>query len=243
VKISLTQLKEDLNTSLTDSATQAEELSALRVDLSNAEERERESHRAQEALQKEHEQQMQELEEKHSRELSAVKAETESHNHELQELHTLLVGPQQGDRQQLDHSGLVQKMRKEIVKLKSQLSHEQNVSRNLKETMSSKMADYEQQEMQFHAEHEEEVRALRQQLVKQFEEMNRHYQQLLGEQDQQTSILLQDLVNRKADLEHQLQEKVEENYRQVTDLREEKRVLLHIIEQLCLEAGKPIDIV
>lgn len=59
----------------------------------------------------------------------------------------------------------------------------------------------------------------------------------------QTSILLQDLVNRKADLEHQLQEKVEENYRQVTDLREEKRVLLHIIEQLCLEAGKPIDIV
>lgn len=64
MKISLTQLKEDLNTSLTDSATQAEELSALRVDLSNAEERERESHRAQEALQKEHEQQMQELEEK-----------------------------------------------------------------------------------------------------------------------------------------------------------------------------------
>ena len=59
----------------------------------------------------------------------------------------------------------------------------------------------------------------------------------------QTSILLQDLVNRKADLEHQLQEKVEENYRQVTGLREEKRVLLHIIEQLCLEAGKPIDIV
>lgn len=64
MKISLTQLKEDLNTSLTDSVTQAEELSALRVDLSNAEERERESHRAQEALQKEHEQQMQELEEK-----------------------------------------------------------------------------------------------------------------------------------------------------------------------------------
>ena len=59
----------------------------------------------------------------------------------------------------------------------------------------------------------------------------------------QTSILLQDLVNRKADLEHELQETVEENYRQVTDLREEKRVLLHIIEQLCLEAGKPIDIV
>jgi len=182
----------------------------------------------------------------HSRELSAVKAEIASHNHELQELHTLLVGPQQGDRQQLDHFGLVQEMRKEIVKLKSQLSHEQNMSRNLKETMSSKMADYEQQEMQFHAEHEEEVTALYQQkheLVRQLEEMNQHYQQLLGEQDQQTSILLQDLVNRKADLEHQLQEKVEENYRQVTDLREEKRVLLHIIEQLCLEAGKPIDIV
>lgn len=57
----------------------------------------------------------------HSRELSAVKAEIASHNHELQELHTLLVGPQQGDRQQLDHSGLVQEMRKEIVKLKSQV--------------------------------------------------------------------------------------------------------------------------
>ena len=58
------QLKEDLNTSLTDSAQQAEEMSALRVDLSNAEERERGSHEAQEALRKEHEQQVQELEEK-----------------------------------------------------------------------------------------------------------------------------------------------------------------------------------
>ena len=50
------------------------------------------------------------------------------------------------------------------------------------------MADYEQQETQFHAEHEEEVRALYQQkqhLVRQFEEMNGHYQQLLEEQDQQ----------------------------------------------------------
>ena len=57
----------------------------------------------------------------HSRELSAVKAVIESHHQELQELHTFLVGPEQGDRRQLDHSGLVREMKREIVKLKSQV--------------------------------------------------------------------------------------------------------------------------
>ena len=56
--------------------------------------------------------------------------------------------------------------------------------------MSSKIADYDQQEQQFHAEHEEEVRALQQQkwqLQRQLEDLKGHYQQAVG-QDQQVCV-------------------------------------------------------
>ena len=62
----------------------------------------------------------------------------------------------------------------------------------------------------------------------------------------QNNILLQDLVNNKDDIERQLKEKTEELfhvYQQVADLMEEKKVLMDIIHQLCLEAGKQIDVV
>ena len=71
-----------------------------------------------------------------------------------------------------------------------QLSHEKNESLKLKETMSSKIADFDQQEQQFHAEHEEEVRALQQQkwqLQRQLEDLKGHYQQVVG-QDQQVCV-------------------------------------------------------
>ena len=52
----------------------------------------------------------------------------------------------------------------------------------------SKMEEHDQLDAQFQAEHEEEVRALRQQkqqLARQIEEIKTHYQQLINEQDKQ----------------------------------------------------------
>ena len=57
---------------------------------------------------------------------------------------------------------------------------------------------------------------------------------------------LHDLEERKADLEKELKQKTEEGYhvyQQVADLMEEKKVLMDIIHQLCVEAGRQIDVV
>lgn len=53
-------------------------------------------------------------------------------------------------------------------------------------------------------------------------------------------------MNSKAVTEKQLRDKSEEIlhvYQQVADLSEEKKVLIDIIKQLCLEAGRRIDLV
>jgi phage regulator Rha-like protein len=55
------------------------------------------------------------------------------------------------------------------------------------------MEEHELQEAQFTAEHEEEVRALRQQkhlLMKQLEEVQQHYQNILEDQGDQVGIIL-----------------------------------------------------
>lgn len=47
-------------------------------------------------------------------------------------------------------------------------------------------------------------------------------------------------------MEKQLKEKTEEVYhvyQQVADLMEEKKVLMDIVHQLCVEAGRQIDVV
>ncbi len=62
----------------------------------------------------------------------------------------------------------------------------------------------------------------------------------------QTNVLIQDLCNAKSELEKQLRQKSEESlliYQKVAELTDEKRVLVDIIEHLCVEAGKLIDIV
>lgn len=59
-------------------------------------------------------------------------------------------------------------------------------------------------------------------------------------------MLLKDLENSKADIEKELAEKTEETYhvyQQVSDLMEEKKVLMDIVHQLCVEAGRQIDVV
>jgi uncharacterized protein involved in exopolysaccharide biosynthesis len=53
------------------------------------------------------------------------------------------------------------------------------------------MEEHDQLDAQFQAEHEEEVKALRQQkqqLARQIEEIKTHYQQLINEQDKQVCI-------------------------------------------------------
>ncbi len=58
--------------------------------------------------------------------------------------------------------------------------------------------------------------------------------------------MFQELINSKADVEKHLKEKTEEAfhiYQQVADLSEEKKVLVDIVKQLCMEAGRHIDIV
>lgn len=69
-----------------------------------------------------------------------------------------------------------------------QLKHEQVRSSDLESTLLSKMEEHDQLDAQFQAEHEEEVKALRQQkqqLARQIEEIKTHYQQLVNEQDKQ----------------------------------------------------------
>ena len=53
-------------------------------------------------------------------------------------------------------------------------------------------------------------------------------------------------MSANSDLERQLRQKTEESlilYQRLADLKEEKRVLIDIIEHLCGEAGKLIDVV
>lgn len=53
--------------------------------------------------------------------------------------------------------------------------------------------------------------------------------------------MFQELANAKADAEKQLKDKTEESfhvYQQVADLSEEKKVLVDIIKQLCIESGR-----
>lgn len=54
------------------------------------------------------------------------------------------------------------------------------------------------------------------------------------------------MMDSKSDLEKQLQQKTEESllvYQRVGELTDEKRVLVDIVEHLCVEAGKLIDVV
>lgn len=53
--------------------------------------------------------------------------------------------------------------------------------------------------------------------------------------------MIQELVGSRSDLEKQLKEKTEESlhiYQQMADLSEEKRVVVEIIKQLCMESGR-----
>ena len=73
----------------------------------------------------------------------------------------------------------------------SQLYHAQVTSTELEKTLVEKIQEHDQQELQFHTEHEEEVRALyqqKQQLVKQMDDLKKHYHRLLNDQDNQVSI-------------------------------------------------------
>ncbi len=72
-----------------------------------------------------------------------------------------------------------------------QFTHQQSMYSDLEVTLAEKMEEHELFETQFTAEHEEEVRALRQQkqhLMKQLEEVKEHYQTILDDQEQQVKI-------------------------------------------------------
>ena len=61
----------------------------------------------------------------------------------------------------------------------------------------------------------------------------------------QNVVQLRNVFQGKAQLESQLQEKAEESfqaYQQIALLLEEKKVVMDIIQQLSVEAGKQIDI-
>lgn len=74
-----------------------------------------------------------------------------------------------------------------------QLKVEQEKSSDLEATLLHKMKEHDQLDAQFQAEHEEEVRALRQQkqqLIRQIEELKSHYQQLLNEHEKQVHAII-----------------------------------------------------
>lgn len=57
--------------------------------------------------------------------------------------------------------------------------------------------------------------------------------------------MIQELVSSKSDLERQLKGKTEESfhvYQQMADLSEEKKILMELIKQLCIELGRPIKV-
>lgn len=63
----------------------------------------------------------------------------------------------------------------------------------MESTLLSKMHEHDLLDAQFQAEHEEEVRALRQQkqmLVRQLEELKSHYQQAINEHEKQVNVQL-----------------------------------------------------
>lgn len=99
--------------------------------------------------------------------------------------------------------------------------------------------------------------------MKQLEEVKEHYQAILDDQEQQVlkwaaqlcyAILwlslqngatVQELMNSKNDTEKQLKNKTEEAfhiYQKIADLHEERKILIDIMKQLCIEAGRHIDI-
>ncbi len=64
------------------------------------------------------------------------------------------------------------------------------MSAELEKTLVEKIQEHDQQELQFHTEHEEEVMALhqqKQQLAKQMDELKKHYHKLLNDQDNQVN--------------------------------------------------------
>ena len=64
---------------------------------------------------------------------------------------------------------------------------------DLEAVLAGKIEEHEQLESQFTAEHEEEVRALRQQkrhLMKQLEEVQQHFQNILDDQEEQVSLIM-----------------------------------------------------
>lgn len=69
-----------------------------------------------------------------------------------------------------------------------QLIQQQDMYVDLETTLAERIEEHELMEAQFTAEHEEEVRALRQQkhhLMTQLEECQQHYQNILEDQEQQ----------------------------------------------------------
>lgn len=71
-----------------------------------------------------------------------------------------------------------------------QFIQQQNMYSDLEAMLAGKIEEHEHLETQFTAEHEEEVRALRQQkqhLMKQLEEVQQHFQNVLDDQEEQVS--------------------------------------------------------
>lgn len=70
----------------------------------------------------------------------------------------------------------------------TQLFEQQDMYADLEAILAGKIEEHEVMEAQFTAEHEEEVRALRQQkhhLMNQLEECQQHFQNILDDQEQQ----------------------------------------------------------
>lgn len=110
---------------------------------------------------------------------------------------------------ELEHSEIMSEAQKEVYKLREQVyynnilgagiitdclsfafqfAHQQIMYNDLEATLTDKIEEHEHLEAQFTAEHEEEVRALRQQkqhLMKQLEDAKEHYENILDNQEQQ----------------------------------------------------------
>ena len=75
-----------------------------------------------------------------------------------------------------------------------QITQQQIMYSDLEATLAEKLEEHDVFESQFTAEHEEEVRALRQQkqhLMQQLEEAKEHYQTILDDQEQQVQKIMQ----------------------------------------------------
>eukprot|EP00731_Ephydatia_muelleri_P030018 Em0021g541a len=186
---------------------------------------------------------------KHIKELSKAVHISEVQTDDLRELCNTAIGSELDDElNSFTHEDLLRYIRVELEKIKDNMLQESTRAQLLGDELTVITQRYEGVESTLLEEHDEEVRSLCQQkdlLAQQLEAMKDHYEQLLVQSSEQPQgKLVEELQNAKGEVEQALLQKtneVEHLICQSEELRQERKVFLEIIKQLCSQF-KPIEL-